>query len=117
MICEILYNDKFYFFVGESAVSRKIRFEKERGYLLTGNCGKIHIYFNYNDECYWIYLLKLNVFLFSGADRDRTDDLLNAIQALSHLSYGPITLLNLKRSLFSTKLYEPDGVDMLLLAG
>ncbi len=24
-----------------------------------------------------------------GADRDRTDDLLNAIQALSHLSYGP----------------------------
>ena len=75
------------------------------------------ICFIYNDQCYWIYLLKLNVFLFSGADRDRTDDLLNAIQALSHLSYGPITLLNLKRSLFSTKLYEPDGVDMLLLAG
>ena len=24
-----------------------------------------------------------------GADRDRTDDLLNAIQALSQLSYGP----------------------------
>jgi hypothetical protein len=26
---------------------------------------------------------------FGGADRDRTDDLLNAIQALSQLSYGP----------------------------
>lgn len=25
-----------------------------------------------------------------GANRDRTDDLLNAIQALSQLSYGPI---------------------------
>ena len=29
--------------------------------------------------------LKLN----GGADRDRTDDLLNAIQALSQLSYSP----------------------------
>ena len=27
--------------------------------------------------------------LLGGADRDRTDDLLNAIQALSQLSYGP----------------------------
>ena len=27
---------------------------------------------------------------FCGADQDRTDDLLNAIQALSQLSYGPI---------------------------
>ena len=27
--------------------------------------------------------------LFGGANRDRTDDLLNAIQALSQLSYGP----------------------------
>ncbi len=112
-----MYNAKIYFFVGESAVRRKIRFGKERGYLLTGNCGQTHIYFNYNDQCYWIYLTKLKVFLFSGADRDRTDDLLNAIQALSHLSYGPIILLNLKRSLFSAKLYEPDGVDMPLLAG
>ena len=25
-----------------------------------------------------------------GANRDRTDDLLNAIQALSQLSYGPV---------------------------
>jgi len=50
-----LYNDKFNFFVGESAVSRKIRFGKERGYLLERNCGKIHICFNYNDKCYWIY--------------------------------------------------------------
>jgi hypothetical protein len=28
---------------------------------------------------------------FGGADRDRTDDLLNAIQALSQLSYSPTT--------------------------
>ena len=28
-------------------------------------------------------------FLFGGAKRDRTADLLNAIQALSQLSYGP----------------------------
>ncbi len=28
--------------------------------------------------------------LMCGARRDRTDDLLNAIQALSQLSYGPI---------------------------
>jgi hypothetical protein len=28
----------------------------------------------------------------SGADRDRTDDLLYAIQALSQLSYGPMVL-------------------------
>ena len=104
----------FIFFVGESAVSRKIRFGKEKVYLLKRYCEKIHICYNYNDQCYWIYLLKLNVFLFSGADRDRTDDLLNAIQALSHLRYGPITLLNLKQSLFSDKLYEPHGVDMLL---
>ena len=27
--------------------------------------------------------------LIGGADRDRTDDLLNAIQALSQLSYSP----------------------------
>ena len=26
----------------------------------------------------------------SGADRDRTDDLLHAMQALSQLSYGPM---------------------------
>jgi hypothetical protein len=26
---------------------------------------------------------------YGGADRDRTDDLLNAIQALSQLSYSP----------------------------
>ena len=28
--------------------------------------------------------------LFGGDNRDRTDDLLNAIQALSQLSYAPI---------------------------
>ena len=27
--------------------------------------------------------------IYGGAERDRTDDLLNAIQALSQLSYGP----------------------------
>src|SRR5947209_16687420 len=32
---------------------------------------------------------------YSGADRDRTDDLLNAIQALSQLSYSPIGILRL----------------------
>tara|TARA_B100000676_G_scaffold44537_1_gene42822 strand:- start:594 stop:815 length:222 start_codon:yes stop_codon:yes gene_type:complete len=30
-----------------------------------------------------------------GAGRDRTDDLLNAIQALSQLSYGPIYNLSM----------------------
>ena len=30
----------------------------------------------------------------SGPDRDRTDDLLNAIQALSQLSYGPLCFEN-----------------------
>ena len=29
-------------------------------------------------------------FMYGGAEGDRTPDLLNAIQALSHLSYGPI---------------------------
>ena len=28
---------------------------------------------------------------YGGADRDRTDDLLNANQALSQLSYSPVT--------------------------
>ena len=31
-----------------------------------------------------------STFLFCGPKRDRTDDLLNANQALSQLSYGPI---------------------------
>ena len=31
-----------------------------------------------------------NPLIFGGAERDRTDDLLNAIQALSQLSYSPI---------------------------
>jgi hypothetical protein len=35
--------------------------------------------------------------IFGGADRDRTDDLLNAIQALSQLSYGPTNRSRLKR--------------------
>ena len=34
-------------------------------------------------------LVNFNGFPSSGADRDRTDDLLNAIQALSQLSYSP----------------------------
>jgi hypothetical protein len=32
---------------------------------------------------------KQSVKKFGGANRNRTDDLLNAIQALSQLSYGP----------------------------
>jgi hypothetical protein len=35
-------------------------------------------------------LIALPLFpVFGGADQDRTDDLLNAIQALSQLSYSP----------------------------
>ena len=30
------------------------------------------------------------IWLSGGADRDRTDDLLNAIQTLYQLSYGPV---------------------------
>ena|GEM_PF-4168662 len=33
---------------------------------------------------------------FGGADRDRTDDLLNAIQALSQLSYSPTEVFKIK---------------------
>jgi hypothetical protein len=33
--------------------------------------------------------------LDGGAERDRTDDLLNAIQALSQLSYSPIQEVSL----------------------
>jgi hypothetical protein len=33
-------------------------------------------------------------YVIGGADRDRTDDLLNAIQALSQLSYSPKSLYN-----------------------
>ena len=36
---------------------------------------------------------------WSGADRSRTDDLLNAIQALSQLSYGPSTTLDFQSAL------------------
>ncbi len=38
-------------------------------------------------EAQYFQLLKTG-----GANRNRTDDLLNAIQALSQLSYGPIVL-------------------------
>ena len=38
--------------------------------------------------------------IYGGADRDRTDDLLNAIQALSQLSYGPTKRLRRKRRAF-----------------
>ena len=33
-----------------------------------------------------------SLIFLSGADRDRTDDLLNAIQALSQLSYSPVPI-------------------------
>jgi hypothetical protein len=52
--------------------------------------------------------------LNGGADRDRTDDLLNAIQALSQLSYSPTVIcathfdLKNRRPVASTALlYEP----------
>lgn len=34
----------------------------------------------------------------SGAKRDRTADLLNAIQTLSQLSYSPITIFDARKS-------------------
>ncbi len=37
----------------------------------------------------FIFSAPLAVKIFDGAKRDRTADLLNAIQALSQLSYGP----------------------------
>ena len=36
--------------------------------------------------------LRLGPFIFGGAGRNRTDDLYNAIVALSQLSYGPKTV-------------------------
>jgi hypothetical protein len=42
-----------------------------------------------------------------GAGRDRTDDLLNAIQALSQLSYGPITAYLLHMSAYAKRTYMP----------
>ena len=36
-----------------------------------------------------------------GANRNRTDDLLNAIQALSQLSYGPGTLSPVREAAYS----------------
>ncbi len=36
-----------------------------------------------------------NPLIYGGADQDRTDDLLNAIQALSQLSYSPIQEISL----------------------
>jgi hypothetical protein len=44
--------------------------------------------YNYSD-----LLVKNCLKNFGGADRDRTDDLLNAIQALSQLSYSPTCVL------------------------
>ena len=37
----------------------------------------------------WRFLRRDFFILFGGANRDRTDDLYNAIVALSQLSYGP----------------------------
>jgi hypothetical protein len=36
-------------------------------------------------------------FVFGGAEEDRTPDLLNAIQALSQLSYNPMKLRRTER--------------------
>ena len=47
--------------------------------------------------------ITLSKYLKSGADRDRTDDLMNAIHALSQLSYGPKLFMNLTfSSLYQT---------------
>ena len=43
------------------------------------------------------------LFIFGGDKRDRTADLLNAIQALSQLSYTPICLLYYIRFLFANQ--------------
>ena len=40
---------------------------------------------------YWIGVRRVSHQKFGGARRDRTDDILLAKQALSQLSYGPIT--------------------------
>ncbi len=48
---------------------------------------------------------------FSGAEGDRTHDLLNAIQALSQLSYGPILLLSMRLKIIN----EPRLVKRFLL--
>ena len=41
-----------------------------------------------------LHIIRVSPFLFStyfgGAEGDRTPDLMNAIHALSHLSYGPV---------------------------
>jgi hypothetical protein len=37
----------------------------------------------------WKKLFEIVIYCIGGAKRDRTADLLNAIQALSQLSYGP----------------------------
>ncbi len=43
-----------------------------------------------------------------GARRDRTDDLLHAMQALSQLSYGPkIVMLNVECLMFNEKHQRP----------
>ena len=41
-------------------------------------------------------------FIFGGARRDRTDDLLTASQALSQLSYSPMICLNSKTAVSLT---------------
>ena len=43
---------------------------------------------------YYNYFRNNLIFIYScGPKRDRTDDLLNANQALSQLSYGPLSTL------------------------
>ena len=44
--------------------------------------------------------------LFGGAGRDRTDDLLNAIQTLSQLSYSPIA----KKIIYSDFIKSPTSL-------
>jgi hypothetical protein len=46
---------------------------------------------NPQNKIWWLWLL------LGGAEGDRTPDLLNAIQALSQLSYGPVFLQRISR--------------------
>ncbi len=54
---------------------------------------------------------------FGGADRDRTDDLLNAIQALSQLSYGPTHQVSCDCCVLSERVENTAGKVKRSLAG
>jgi hypothetical protein len=45
---------------------------------------------------------------FGGADQDRTDDLLNAIQALSQLSYSPKRITLITNQIYTVNIFFRD---------